>query len=329
MAEPALSACAEALAAGRLAGVSIAGPRRFLGLLEGQLPGVRPLQEDESWRGHDAALFLDGSLRSLWRGRCAGIGARWSWWSGGRFLLANRGYFPARECGATPLHLGRHGRGARKLPRPFGADCAELLGSAGLAVVARAPRLVPSEGGRARARARLLELGFEPGEPFVALDASTRPGSSKGVPVAQWAAVLEELRGAGAPRVLLLSAPGEEASPRELFAQLPDRTALLDPPPDLAELSGLLELSSLFLGADSGPRHLAAAVGAPAVVLYGPSDPRHTADHTERTRRLAGQVACGPCHRERCAAPLGDRACFAAIPPAAVVGAVLDALAER
>jgi heptosyltransferase-2 len=328
MAEPALSACAQALQGGRLASVSVAGPRRFLELLEGQLPGVRLLSEEESWRGHDAAVFLDGSLRSLWRAHRAGIGARWSWWSGGRSLLANRGYSPSREYGRTPLHLGRRGGGARRLPRPFGADCAELLGCAGLPVVARAPRITPSAAGRGRAEDRLAGLGLAPDEPFLALDASARPGSSKGAPRALWEEVVAGLRAAGAPRVVLLSAPGEEQSPRELSESLAGGAWLLDPPPDLSELAALLERASLFLGADSGPRHLAAAVGAPAVVLYGPSDPRHTADHTGSTRRLAGRVACGPCHRELCAAPLGDRACFAAISPAAVVDAALASLAR-
>jgi ADP-heptose:LPS heptosyltransferase len=43
-------------------------------------------------------------------------------------------------------------------------------------------------------------------------------------------------------------------------------------PPDLPSLAGLLAKSRLFIGNDSGPGHIAAAVGAPSLTLFGPTD---------------------------------------------------------
>ena len=71
-----------------------------------------------------------------------------------------------------------------------------------------------------------------------------------------------------------------------------------------------------MLTADSGPRHLAVGLERPLVVVAGPTDPRHTADHLERTALLRVRVPCGPCHRERC--PLAGaehHACMARVAP--------------
>ena len=45
-------------------------------------------------------------------------------------------------------------------------------------------------------------------------------------------------------------------------------------PPDLRSLAGLLAQAALFIGNDSGPGHIAAAVGTPTLTLFGPTDPR-------------------------------------------------------
>lgn len=331
MAEPSVAALERALSDGRLRGLSLVGPPRFLELLEGRCAGARRLGPLDDWRGHDAALFLDGSLRPLWRALRSGIGARWSSWSGGRWLLATEGFVPARERGATPLHIGRAGSGRRLLPRPFGAACAELVGWAGIAVDARAPRLGSTDAGR-REAARVLErAGLDPRRPYLVLDASARPGSAKAAPAGLWAAVLTELAQGGAPSALLVTAPGEEELGRELARRAPRRSAtLVEAPPSLGALLALIEGAALFLGPDSGPRHLALAVSTPALVLMGPTDPRHTADHTRWTRVQRARVPCGPCHRERCSEPPERRLrCFGELDAQAAGRAALEMLAPR
>jgi heptosyltransferase III len=60
--------------------------------------------------------------------------------------------------------------------------------------------------------------------------------------------------------------PGEEALAREVAAEAPG--ARLLPGTSLAELAGVLRACKLFLTNDTGPMHLAAAVGAPTVALF-------------------------------------------------------------
>ena len=183
-------------------------------------------------------------------------------------------------------------------------------------------------GGRA-AGARLVGLGLAAGEPYLVLDASARPGSAKGAPPELWASVLEGLREVDSPPVLLLTAPGEEAVARRVLELSGEGSASLvaDPPPALGELLALIGGAVLFLGADSGPRHLAVATARPLVVLFGPSDPRHTADHLAHQSSSRLELPCAPCHQEVC--PLeGEEhgACLARLDPARIVVAVSEQL---
>lgn len=74
-------------------------------------------------------------------------------------------------------------------------------------------------------------------------------------------------------QVALLYGPAEEALILELKNQIPPSCATLHPP-GLPELAGLLEGADLFIGNDSGPTHIAAALGTPTIALFGPTNPR-------------------------------------------------------
>jgi ADP-heptose:LPS heptosyltransferase len=134
------------------------------------------------------------------------------------------------------------------------------------------PDLALASRGREEARSALAVLPA--GESVYAVLA---PGASarqayKKPPPAVLAAAADELRGLGAP-TLVVWGPGEEADARAVVALAP-RSAILAPPTSLAALAALLERARLFVGGDSGPMHLACAVGCPVVAIYGPTDPR-------------------------------------------------------
>jgi len=99
----------------------------------------------------------------------------------------------------------------------------------------------------------------------------------------------------------------------------------------LPELAGLLQHARMFVGMDSGPAHLAAALGVPTVVLYGPTHPALGMRPRGPAPVWALGVAlpCRPCtlHGEgRC--PLGTHRCMTALTPervAAFVERLVDA----
>ena len=67
----------------------------------------------------------------------------------------------------------------------------------------------------------------------------------------------------------------------------------------LGELMALFEMSSLFLGNDSGPMHLAAAVGTPVVALFGPVDENRWRPLSPNATVLRGQEPCEDCRARR------------------------------
>lgn len=92
----------------------------------------------------------------------------------------------------------------------------------------------------------------------------------------------------------------------------------------LGELMALFEMSSLFLGSDSGPMHLAAAIGTPIVALFGPGDDTRWRPLSPNSMVLRGQERCEDCRvkRQNC----HDFPCITTLPPDKVKQAVVQLL---
>jgi len=87
---------------------------------------------------------------------------------------------------------------------------------------------------------------------------------------------------------------------------------------DLAQLAALLARCDVYLGNDSGVSHLAGAVGARTVAIFGPTDERQWAPRGPRVTILRRQIACSPCGDSamiRCP----HLACLAELAPAEII----------
>jgi ADP-heptose:LPS heptosyltransferase len=80
-------------------------------------------------------------------------------------------------------------------------------------------------------------------------------------------------------------------------------------------------VAPVLIGNNSGPAHLAAAVGTPVVDVYALTNLQH-APWGVVSRVLANDVPCKGCRKSVC--PIGDQACLRGVDPAAVVAAALD-----
>jgi heptosyltransferase-2 len=113
-------------------------------------------------------------------------------------------------------------------------------------------------------------------------------------------------------RVIVVGGP-DEASVRLGLAPHPrvrDWTGLLS----LTQTTALLERADLFLGADSGPAHLAASAGTPSIILFsGTNTLRQWRPWSRRALVIHQRVPCSPCHRKAC--PLADHPCLSGLRP--------------
>lgn len=171
----------------------------------------------------------------------------------------------SREDGAALLYSQRI--------RPVGRHVAELnysLAEAAGAVRPAAPEYplrVPG-GGAASIRARLAELGIEK---YIVVGPAGSWGA-KCWPAERYGEFCREFEKRNNLQVVVIHGPGEESIAQEVCrAAEPARPVLLAT--TLEELMGLLAHARCVVAADSGPLHLASALGTPVVGLYGPTDP--------------------------------------------------------
>ncbi|MBI2926185.1 MAG: lipopolysaccharide heptosyltransferase II [Verrucomicrobia bacterium] len=121
----------------------------------------------------------------------------------------------------------------------------------------------------------------------------------------------------------------EEAALGDAIAQAAPRRCLnLAGKTSLPEMIEWIRLSDLMVTNDTGPMHVAAALGKPLVAVFGPTEPRRTGPYGHLERVLQLPLPCVPCMTDRChyAKP---RECLRAITPEMVVERVREALREK
>ncbi|MGH7935112.1 MAG: glycosyltransferase family 9 protein [Candidatus Binataceae bacterium] len=126
---------------------------------------------------------------------------------------------------------------------------------------------------------------------------------------------------------VLLGGADETGLATEVMRHLDPAAAL-----NLAGRTGLRDLFAIFaecavaFGPDSGPMHIAAAVGCPIVSLWGSTSPRRSAPWGYADLAIHSDIPCHPCYLRQC--PIG-RECMRRIAPQEVVAMVRRTLAAR
>ena len=91
----------------------------------------------------------------------------------------------------------------------------------------------------------------------------------------------------------------------------------------LTQLASILQICSVFIGNDSGPMHLAAAVGTRTIGLYGPGDPTRFGPVGTMCRTIRRKTDCPPCPEATCR--FGEDGCMSKIQVADVIQTLEDA----
>lgn len=290
------------------------------------------VRQARAWRSrrYDLALNLEGDVRSNILLSLAG--ARWTagfGMAGGGPLLDDNVAFDPRSHTAV--------NGVRLVSAAFGESHGVVApGIEGRDAAARLPRAalrIPSTA-EAEAHRLLAGAGGPAGSrPLVGLHVGA------GRAIKEWPAARIAEVGAWAARergaVLVLTGSGDE---RQAAARIRRALPQTTPVIDLVGAAGLLPLAavlarlSLFVTPDTGPMHLAAAVGTPIVAIFGPSSSDRWGPLARDCRIVCIDLPCSPCNRirnppARCQGQTPD--CLAGITVTRVIDAADNLLRGR
>ena len=261
----------------------VSGRRRWLRQLRhpGEVPAtlreIRALVKGLRRRRYDVVLDLQGLLKSAMYVVAAGAPVRVGLADcreGARWVLTHRVPVPPQPVHAVERYLAlATAVDAREAVRDFTIP----LGSDDLEA----------------ARQLLADLP----RPRVALHPAARWGT-KLWEVERWRAVAASLADEGAG-VVLTGGPADTPMATAICEGLRAKPRSLVGRTSLKQLAAVLRCADLMITVDSGPMHIAAALGTPVLALFGPTDPARTGP-TGYGRILRRALPCSPCLERRC-----------------------------
>jgi heptosyltransferase-2 len=262
-------------------------------VLEKGLDGILRTLGEIKKRKFDAALILPTSFSSAFLLFAANIPVRVGWGGEGRELFLTT-VIPALEPRQKHLvweylELVRQGLG-----RPLAQKTIRLAFPMDSKSKKEAQQLLKSL--KVNARLGLVALG--PGATY---------GPAKRWPLNYWKQLIVKMLESGKETLLVLGGPEEKDYLEDLWKGLPDKHA-----PRLVSLAGktspltlaaVLDQCKLLITNDTGPMHVAAAVGTPTVALFGSTSPTWTRPFGLGHEVIYKAVECSPCYQKTC--PIG------------------------
>lgn len=258
--------------------------RRLVGLSQSGalLATVRSLRASD----YDLALGLSGRMGGVF---AVLSGARW------RVGYASETY---RGCYNLPVAGRRYER-----PQHEVEYCLDLVRSLRIAVAHTVPALrlsAAAASGYGSQQAAPREIGRRPAgwptRPYAVLVPGASNGSAKRWPAAYWAEVGDQLAAARGVSIVVAGSAAELELARNVARRMRGVPIILAGETSVDDLCMLLAEADLVMGGDTGPLHLAAALGAPVVGIFGPTDPINTGPLGTRATTVRLGLACSPCY---------------------------------
>jgi heptosyltransferase-2 len=229
----------------------------------------------------DTGVLLPNSFGTALQLYLAGVPERWGYATDGRGVLLTRTARPPRQVrGESEVYYYR-----------------AMLAGIGLEVTAACDSSLECPAEWQEAGRRLLParpegwIGLVPGASF---------GSAKRWIPERYSALgnlLGRETGAG---VAVLGSAAERGVGQRIAAGIEAPSRVLCGETGLGELVGAIAQLRLLITNDSGPMHLAAALGIPLVAVFGPTDWRETAPRGARCRLVREPIPCAPCKLREC-----------------------------
>lgn len=199
-----------------------------------------------------------------------------------------------------------------------------LVGTVGWTTADPRLRLVPRGAQRARVAALLHAAGLGGGQPYVVVHPGASAASRRW-PATRFGAVARTLAQTTGAAVVFTGGCVEHALIEQARLAMGVPSVTLEDQLDVGELGALIGGACLVLANNTGPAHIAAAMGTPVVVLYAQTNPQHTPWRVA-SRVMFHEVPCRHCLKSVC--PQGHHDCLLQVAPEAVAQAALELMGE-
>ena len=166
--------------------------------------------------------------------------------------------------------------------------------------------------------------GVVGGRPLIALCPGSINSRAKRWPPDRFAFLADMLRGELGADILLIGSPEELKVSQEVTSLMRHSPVMLTGKTTLAQLAGIISLVDLLITNDTGPAHIAAAMGRPTLVIFGPTNPKRTGPYGQIQHSLQRHdLPCVPCMKSVCTyrEPM---ACLRGISPTLVADQVME-----
>ncbi len=150
------------------------------------------------------------------------------------------------------------------------------------------------------ARKLLAAEGIVQGRPFLVLNPGAAYGSAKRWHEERFAETAAILAREMELQIAIIGSEAERPIAEQIRNTISCNVAVLSGKTSLETLIGVLSESSLMITNDSGPMHVAAALGIPTVAIFGSTDETATSPVGPRSRVVKHPVECSPCLLREC-----------------------------
>lgn len=162
------------------------------------------------------------------------------------------------------------------------------------------------------ARQLLIENNADLSKKIIALCPGSTNSRAKRWQTESYAALADLVKESLNAEVILIGAPDELEVSQQVWEKSKTKPILLTGKTDLAAAVAVLSLTDLLVTNDTGPAHIAPALGTRAIVIFGPTRPATTRPFSDLGEIVVKPPACAPCMLRDC--PI-DHRCMTAITP--------------
>ncbi|MPZ13512.1 MAG: lipopolysaccharide heptosyltransferase II [Chloroflexi bacterium] len=166
--------------------------------------------------------------------------------------------------------------------------------------------------------------------PYAVLVPGASNGAAKRWPAPHWSVLGDRLKRVWGLDVVISGSATERPLAESVARGMGSPSDVLAGGSSIDELIDLLARAVLVVSGDTGPLHVAAAVGTPCVGIYGPTDPTNTGPLSSEARVVRLGLSCSPCYDLRspaeCKLPDRSIACMWGLDPNRVFEAVREVL---